>query len=153
MVYTLGYEGLSAERLVAIAKHLDADVIDVRGVPHSRKRGFGSKQLPAALGDRYQWHGDKLGNKGENRVTLEGLDRVIDWSLSGRNKILMCLEEAPADCHRFQLIARPLLDRGVDTLNIFQDELIATSSLIEALNSTDPDAAYEYEPFSLPGGP
>jgi len=48
---------------------------------------------------------------------LRGIDRLIERAMQGTTAIL-CSEEDPARCHRHRLIARTLLQRGIEVLHI-----------------------------------
>lgn len=141
MIYSVGYEDLAPARLLALAEHFDATVIDVRGSRACRTRGYGSKQLPALLGARYEWHGDRLGNKGGNTTTKAGLEWLAGLydHEQGPNAILMCLEHAPGDCHRHFMIAKPLLKYGADVLHIYGHELVYASDLQSVLDKRATD--------------
>lgn len=144
MIFSIGYQRLTVAELARLAEQLDAVVWDVRGVPVSRKPGFGRRQLEAALGTRYEWHGANLGNKGANTVTPEGLAELAS---EPRTVILMCQEEAPGDCHRHHKIAMPLLAQGVRVMHVYRDEVVGAQELAAALESPDPDATYEFSPL------
>ena len=122
-VISLGYEGLSAEALVAQAHESGAEVVvDVRLNAISRKRGLSKTALAAALqaaGIRYV-HLRGLGNPKDNRAAFVSGDpaahaRFIDLLKSGdgerdlttlrdlaaKNRVaLLCFEHDPATCHR-----------------------------------------------------
>lgn len=154
MIYSIGYEGLSLERLQRILKHFDAKLVDVRGMPRSRKAGFSQNQLGKLLGERYAWMGKFLGNKGENHVTDAGLRWVADHDGPQPNIMLMCMERAPAECHRHHLIARPLSTLGhphrpVDVVHIFDNELVLARDLQASLDDPDPEASYDCETFDV----
>lgn len=140
-LFSIGYEGLPAARLLKIAEHFDAQVIDVRGSRHCRTRGYGSKQLPALLGRRYEWRGDTLGNKGGNTTTRKGLEALageFDHD-EGPHAILLCREAAPGDCHRHFLIATGLLEFNVEVCHIYLDELVLASDLQCVIDKEAPD--------------
>jgi hypothetical protein len=134
VIFSIGYQRLTVAELARLAEQLDAVVWDVRGVPVSRKRGFGRRQLEAALGSRYEWHGATLGNKGAHAVTLEGL---AELAAEARHVILLCQEEAPGECHRHHQIALPLVAQGVHVMHIYRDEIIDAAELERAAVSDD----------------
>jgi hypothetical protein len=152
MIFSIGYQGLvGPEVLLRLATRLDATVVDVRSVPTSRKRGFGRRQLDGLLGGRYQWRGDVLGGRGDG-PTAEGLNALTTppEALFGHpNLVLMCMEEAPGECHRHHAIAVPLLDLGIDVQHIYRDEIVLASALQEALDDPDPNAEYDCEAFNI----
>ena len=135
MIYSIGYAALTPERLDAIASHFQAVVVDVRSIPTSRHRGFGGRQLAALLGPgRYVWKGDVLGGRPPG-VLPEGLAflRALE---PDQNVLLLCMEEAPGDCHRHRAIALALLPE-IDVVHICQDELVDASELQRAIEEDD----------------
>lgn len=132
-IYTIGYQRLTPRALERIADALGIElVIDVRSVPSSRKPGFSRGALSALLGDRYEWRGDTLGGRpGPTAAGLTALAR------EPRRVLLLCLEEAPGDCHRHRTIAVPLAKRRIAVTHIFRDELIAASELQRAIDDGD----------------
>jgi hypothetical protein len=130
-IYTIGYECLKPARLSRIAEGLNAIVIDCRSRPVSRRPGFGGNQLRELLGDRYVWRGDCLGGMPPTSTTRKG----IAWlsALQG-NCLLMCLEEAPGDCHRHSLICGPHFP---DAVHIFRNELVTARELARAIRDDD----------------
>jgi uncharacterized protein (DUF488 family) len=129
MIYTIGYQRLAPERLLQIAEGLDAVIIDVRSIPRSRKRGFGRRSLETLLGRRYQWRGDGLGGLGEiSPIYIQALRQYQG------DAILMCLEEAPGDCHRHWDICAPHIP---DAMHIFRDEIFTARELQRAIDDGD----------------
>jgi hypothetical protein len=129
-IYTIGYQRLAPSRLLHIAQQLDALVVDCRFKPVSRKPSFGGRQLSFLLGDRYTWKGNVLGGRlggGQSHTTPKGIQWIKDQK---RNLILLCLEEAPGDCHRHHDICGPHFP---DALHIFEDELFTANDLNSAL--------------------
>jgi uncharacterized protein (DUF488 family) len=118
MIYTIGYQRLSLDRLTEImdAEHIDK-LLDVRSVPYSRwKPDFNKSVLAAAFGKRYCWKGWLLGGKA-GPVTEEGIEYLVGLAAEKRY-LLMCMEADPRDCHRFQDIGLRLLERGIDSTHI-----------------------------------
>ena len=74
MIYTIGYQAITPERLAEFVEALDAQLIDCRFRPVSRKPGFGGAQLAKQFGDRYRQRGDQLGGLGH--TTAEGIERT-----------------------------------------------------------------------------
>lgn len=148
MLYSIGYQRLRPEELLHVAEALDAVVVDCRARPFSRKAGFGKKQIAALLGERYLWKGDVLGGPGGgSEPTADGLDWLVRYGDSrnmpyDRNLLLLCLEEAPGDCHRHLHIGAPLAARGVEVRHIYRDEVFTAAALEAALRDPDPDAEY-----------
>lgn len=141
-LYTIGYQALAPQRLLQIAQGLDATVIDVRKTPVSRIKGYHKCHLQALLGARYEARGAELGGirNGISNTSLQGINHLRADLAAGRNLILMCMEYAPADCHRHQLICAPHFPRA---LHIFEHALIEAAALQAALDDPDPDAEYD----------
>jgi hypothetical protein len=113
---------------------LDAVLIDCRHKPISRIAGFSGRELAKQFGHRYQQRGHELGG----RTTPEGIASVRALGIRG-NALLLCLEEAPGDCHRHDdICGRALSGRGP----IFRNELFNAGALQAALDA-GPDADYE----------
>lgn len=140
-LYTIGYQAIPPERLLHIATTLNATVIDVRKVPVSRIKGYAKSHLQALLGHRYQARGHELGGirNGVCNTTPDGIAHLRADLAAGQNLILMCMEHAPGDCHRHQLICQPHFP---DALHIFEGELIRAAELHRALTHPNPDEPY-----------
>jgi uncharacterized protein (DUF488 family) len=134
VIYTIGYQRLTPERLEEIVRGLDATLLDCRFVPMSRKPGFSGKALRARLGERYVAAGEDLGGRGH--TTDEGI-RMLREGSRDRNVMLLCMEEAPGECHRHFTICGPHFPAAV---HIYQDELITAAELERA---TQEDTDYE----------
>lgn len=143
-IYTIGYQQLTIDKLRHICAATGVQkLIDTRSVPRSRKAGFSGRQIALSLPEIYEWHGDKLGGKpGDMKQTgIELLQSYIDEQ---KTVLLLCLEEAPGDCHRHQQIAKRLLPH-IDVLHIYRDEVVAASELERALRENE---EYEYRDLS-----
>jgi hypothetical protein len=144
--YSIGYQKLSVQTFAVIASPFDV-VVDTRSYPTSRIPGWSRAALEALLGKRYRWEGQKLG--GKHRETLSDGGReyllVLHAQLRATNGLglLLCLEEAPGDCHRHHQLAMGLLP-GHDVRHIHRREIIAASELHRALAQ---DTAYAYTPL------
>jgi hypothetical protein len=136
MIYTIGYQRLTPKRLGEFVDALDAVLIDCRTNPISRIPGFGHNQLEWQFGMRYAYRGRMLGGRGN--TTPEGIDYLREMATHG-NALLLCLEEAPGDCHRHHNICGPHFP---DAVHIFRDELFTAGALQAALDA-GPDADYE----------
>lgn len=141
-IYSIGYQKLELDDLKDIAEQFDAVVVDVRSVPSSRKKGFSRKALEDALGPFYVFKGDHLGGRAPG-VIIEGLNWLKTFS---HNTMLLCMEEAPGECHRHHDIATRLLP-SIDVTHIYQNELIKASELQRAL---DEDNDYSCRLFASP---
>jgi hypothetical protein len=128
-IYTIGYQRLKPTRLQEIATVLDAIVIDCRVRPQSRRAEFNKPALEKLLGSRYLWRGYQLGGRSyggqQGAITQEG----IDWlriQAAHQNLLLLCMEEAPGECHRHHGICDPHFP---DAIHIYRDELLTADSL------------------------
>lgn len=154
MIFSLGYARRSIQELEMVADQLDAIILDVRGLPTSRKKGFGGKQLATYFGPlRYQWKGDVLGNKGAHTTTIEGLKWLATTyggdDEDGPNALLLCVCDAPGQCHRHFMVARQLLPK-VTVFHVWDNELIESGDLQAFLDERrhNADASYEYRHLS-----
>lgn len=146
-LFTIGYEGLSPERLHAALKVADVAVLaDVRAVANSRKRGFSKGALKAGLveaGLGYE-HFRSLGTPKSGREAARAHDaglmrriyceEVLDTADGGlaldaladlaaeRPVCLLCFERDPARCHR-RVLAERLAPRGFETVDLYGDFL------------------------------
>ncbi len=124
LIYTVGYEGITAETLVTHLKKSGVEVlIDVRAVPLSRKPGLSKNRLAAHLAAAgIEYIGLKgLGTPPEGRAAArkgrtEEMRRIFAEHLktdhaiadmadaidiaSGRRSCLLCFEHRPGTCHR-----------------------------------------------------
>ena len=123
-VFTIGYAQATPATLVAALKAAGIErLIDVRGLPNSRRPGFSKRMLAAALGEagiEYRHLGalgtPKAGREANRRGAMEVYRRILDAHLAevpaqmaliecgelAREKpsCLLCLEADPAHCHR-----------------------------------------------------
>ena len=138
-VFTIGHSSHEFVRFAGLLKrHFVDAVVDVRSVPYSRRYSqFNRNKLEMALksqGIDYLFMGAELGARSqdpscykEGRVQYRklagtsrfhsGIQRVLDESCRMR-VALMCAEKDPLNCHRTILVARELVDRGIDVQHI-----------------------------------
>lgn len=100
MIFTIGYDGgLTTDQLAKILDDADAVLIDVRLTPFSRIKGWGSKQLVAAVGEHRYIQRRDLGGGTEDKT--EGIEYLKQYDgLNNPNCVLLCKEENPSECHR-----------------------------------------------------
>lgn len=148
VVYTIGYDELTANRLAQIIKLLGVKIlIDVRSKADIAKEtpaGMTVDELKAQFGDAYSWEGKWLGSRAViTDESIQFLDQFI------REQSGPCLligrEEAPGDCHRHRYLSLPLIARGLDPMHIFDDQLVDASELQAAI-----DAKPDREPLMRP---
>jgi len=136
-ILSVGYARLPPRRFTRIVSFVDY-IIDTRSKPVSRKPGWSQLDLSRKFGAKYRWEGTLLGGLGKG-VHASGLANLRALSDQGKRLLLICLEEAPGDCHRHRMIARRLLpDREV--LHIYRDEVVTASELERSIR----DESYEY---------
>lgn len=164
-VFTIGHSSHEFVRFVRLLKrHFTDAVVDVRSVPYSRRYSqFNRNKLEMALksqGIDYLFMGAELGARSqdpscykEGRVQYRklagtsrfhsGIQRVLDESCRMR-VALMCAEKDPLNCHRTILVARELVDRGIDVQHILasgklESHEAALRRLITQLNLLEQD--------------
>jgi hypothetical protein len=135
-LYSIGYQRLAVARLAEIVDALGAVLVDCRYRPYSQRPEFTGAALAARFGERYQQRGAELGGFGH--TTAAGITRLRQDAAS-RNVLLMCMEEAPGDCHRHHAICWPAIPEAI---HIYREELITAAALQAALDAGD-DAEYE----------
>lgn len=142
-LFTIGYEGLDPERLVAALTSAGVGTLaDVRAVANSRKRGFSKGALKlgveeAGLGyehlralgtpkaGRQAAHAGDAGlmrriyceevlDTGEGGLALDALAKLAERAPT----CLLCFERDPANCHR-RVLAERLAERGFETVDLF----------------------------------
>jgi len=134
MIYTVGYQKLTMPRLEWLMARLKIDVlIDVRSEPRSRRPEFNIGRLAQALGARYEWRPSLGGFQQIDPTALDALEN------EPRHVMLMCMEEAPGECHRHFAIAAQLLHR-CQVIHVFRDELVDAQELQRSIEVED-----EYE--------
>ena len=129
-VYTIGYQGVSPEHLVAVLRKNEIDeVVDVRLTARSRKRGFSKQALaealrkagiryshcpdlgcPKAIRDAYKQTGDFEQYLRAYKATvlsrrLRRLSQLGQWA-QVRRLCLLCFEADATRCHRSVVAAR-----------------------------------------------
>jgi len=118
MIYTIGYQRMTVERLVAIMdKKKITKLIDVRNKPFSRNPQFNRNNLARVLGDRYLWKSDILGGL-HGPVPEEGIAFLVTIRRT-ETVLVMCMETGPRSCHRFYDIATRLHQgHGFDAIHL-----------------------------------
>lgn len=141
-VYTIGHSNHTIETLVELLQKNEVQVIvDVRSTPRSRynpqfDQGTIEKSLRAA-GIRYLFLGKELGARSDDPANYQngrvvygrlantalfrqGIERVKHGAETYRIA-LMCAEKEPLDCHRTLLVAKALVDEGMQIEHILAD--------------------------------
>lgn len=158
-VLTVGHSNHSLERFLGLlAAHGVEVLVDVRSSPYSRfAPQFNREALKAALRAAsvgYGFLGDELGGRPQDgdfyddeghvlygRVArsmlfVGGIER-LERGLGGHRVAIMCSEEDPTHCHRRLLVARVLVDRGVEVLHVRGDGRLQREAELEAVAQGD----------------
>ncbi len=165
IVYTVGHSTHPQERFIALLqRHEITAVADVRSKPYSRMNPqFNREELKVALrsqGIAYVFLGKELGARSDDptcyhegkvqygRLAMtnlfqQGLERVREGAQKYRIA-LMCAEKEPLDCHRTILVARHIVEQGMDVRHILGDGRLEVHSalmtrLVRQLNLPDSD--------------
>ena len=150
MIYTIGHSTHLIENFVSLLQtHKINAIADVRSVPYSRRHPqFNCDVLNETLkeqGIAYVYLGKELGGRSDEPGCYEngqvkyrllaktplfrsGIERLLDGS--SRNKIaLMCAEREPLNCHRAILVARELVEVGLDIGHILYNGQLETHDM------------------------
>jgi len=140
---TIGHSNHAHEHFQSLLREHGVEVlVDVRSWPHSRYVEWVDRtQLPGVVsraGAKYLFLGDRLGGRPEGEEFYDGDGHVLYSRLAtspdfctGIERLrrgleryrvaIMCSEEDPAECHRRLLVAKVLLEQGVDVSHIRGD--------------------------------
>lgn len=146
MLYAIGYGQLTPPVLRRVMdKAKVTHLVDVRSIPQSRRKGFSRRALESEFPE-YMWKGDCLGGikPGCPGTTQAGLDWLVEFQVKN-TPLLLCVCHTRGFCHTHQLIAVPLLKRGIDCKHIYENEVILASSL--AWSMEDDARAYDSVPL------
>jgi uncharacterized protein (DUF488 family) len=142
VIYTVGHSTHTWEDFLKLLTAHDIEVVaDVRSKPYSRfNPQFNRDALASGLeeaGKRYVFLGKELGGKPQDPDRpladeliweyirsrpqfREGLAKLLEEARHAKVSLL-CAEADPARCHRGQLLAPELEDRGVEVRHILAD--------------------------------
>lgn len=152
-LYSIGHSNVPIECFLELLQHhAITTLVDARSTPYSRYNPqFRRSELRDALlaqGIRYLFLGDRLGGKpADNRfrradgsVDYElvaasdffqtGLRQLIEMGATD-NVAFMCAEADYKHCHRYWLITRALVQRGIAVQHILHAGGVATSTLLD----------------------
>lgn len=146
-VLTIGHSTHSIDAFIALLRqHGVTALADVRSAPFSRFNPQFNKEALArslkARGIKYVFLGRELGARSDDRSCYEngrvqyarlartklfhsGLNRVIRGS-HDHCIALMCAEKEPLECHRTLLVARSLIEHGVNVAHVLADGQLET---------------------------
>ncbi len=148
-IYTIGYQSAAVEDLIATLKQAGVTrVLDIREVPYSRRQEFSSEPLAAALqqyGIAYT-HIRELGNPPAGREAARAghaaaFREIFTAHLAGKDGqrglsqaltlaaaepvCLLCMEKAPAHCHRSMVTAKMREATGQEIVHLHVSRKIA----------------------------
>lgn len=141
-VYTIGMNGFNADSMAETFRGLNAaKLIDCCWKPN--------RALRANLSDeQYEWAGDRLSaGRTASEIREKGYAWLTSLVMAGKSVLIMYREEEPWKCRRHSEIACDLLNRGIDCVHVYNDELIQASELQAAL---DEDREYKAKKWRLP---
>ena len=146
-VLTIGHSTHSIDAFIELLRrHGVTALADVRSAPFSRfNPQFNKETLARSLkehGIKYVFLGRELGARSNDRSCYEngrvqyarlarteafrsGLDRVMRGAHDHRIA-LMCAEKEPWECHRTILVARALVEQGIEVQHILADGRLET---------------------------
>lgn len=153
-VLTIGHSNHPLDRFLELLRQHEVDVlVDARSQPVSRFSPHFSRnaldRAVTALSIGYLFMGDALGGRpsarecydAEGKVDYDRIEaqpfyqRAIEQLLDGIARFrvcVLCAEEDPSRCHRRLLIARTLVQRGIDVLHIRKTGTIETEQELRA---------------------
>jgi len=164
-VYTIGHSTHETDAFVDLLRRHEIHALaDVRSSPYSRfNPQYNRETLQRNLeanGIAYVFLGKELGARSEDPACYEngrvqfgrlartalfekGIERVLEGAKRYR-LALMCAEKDPLECHRTILVARSLVERGVDVRHILEDGALETHDraldrLLEHFKLDEPD--------------
>lgn len=149
-LYSIGHSNASLAAFQALLeRHQISALADARSRPYSRYNPhFSRERLKQSLeenGINYFFLGDRIGGKPENsafrlengridyealsrsEIYLAGLARLMEIGKTNRTAF-MCAEADYKNCHRYWLITRSLIERGVNVTHILHSGETADSS-------------------------
>ena len=148
-IYTIGHSTHEIENFIELLKRYEINAVaDVRSVPYSRwQPQFNRENLKAVLTAHdigYVFLGKELGARSDDPECYEsgrvkyrllantqpfksGIERIREGSRR-RRIVLMCAEKEPLDCHRTILVARKLVEAGLDVAHVLADGEVESHS-------------------------
>ena len=155
-IFTVGHSRHPADHFFALlARHQIQVLVDVRSRTYSRfSPQFNKKHLEQAVRDRgleYLFLGRSLGGRPEgselynadgalnyarravDRDFLAGIEELLRLAADERVAI-MCAEEDPEKCHRWLLVGKTLVARGVSIIHIRGDGTVTPAEPCQQTN-------------------
>lgn len=147
-IYSIGHSNVEMSDFTALLSRCEIEtLVDARSQPYSRYSPHFSRDALrrsiTAAGIEYVFMGDQLGGRPEGEefylngkadydaietapFYLEGIARLLEIASSSR-AAFMCSEADFKKCHRYHLITRTLVRRGVSVFHILHTGDLATS--------------------------
>ena len=152
-IYTIGHSNAGIEAFIELLRRHEIDLlVDTRSKPYSRYNPhFSREPLKQSLtenGIEYVFMGHELGGKPEDTAYYfqsgkvnyeqlakagfyqEGIERLLTLGRD-RRVVFMCAEADYKHCHRYWLITRTLIQRGVEVSHILHSGEVITSETAE----------------------
>ena len=152
-IYSIGHSNAEAALFLdLLRRYLIERLVDTRSQPYSRyATQFNRDALRRSLSEanvEYAYMGDLIGGRpedleyylGSGKVDYEllaaapfylsGIDRLLALA-AGAQVAFMCTEADFKKCHRYWLITRTLLERGVEVRHILHSGELSGSELSE----------------------
>ncbi|HZS06193.1 MAG TPA: DUF488 domain-containing protein [Blastocatellia bacterium] len=149
-LYSIGHSNVEIETFLGLLRrHGIKRLVDTRSQPYSRySPQFSREALRAALneaGINYVFMGDRIGGRPEGSeyylpsgkvdydllatapAYLSGIESLIELGVASRTAF-MCSEADFHHCHRYHLITRTLVNRGVEVQHITHSGELAGST-------------------------
>lgn len=152
-LFSIGHSNASIEKFLTLLKQHEITLLaDVRSQPYSRYNPhFGREALKQAVmadGINYVFLGDRIGGKpadaslllpngkvnydklAATEVFQNGIGQLLE--LAETNKVsFMCAEADFRHCHRYWLITRTLVERGIEVQHILHTGEVVGSAAAE----------------------
>jgi uncharacterized protein (DUF488 family) len=160
-VFTIGHSNLGIERFLGLLTQNGIQIlVDVRSSPYSRYAVQYNhdciEHLVEQANVEYQYFGSVLGGKPSNPEFYDNDGRVLYGKIAESEEFqdaishliqlirnftvaIMCSEENPAGCHRRLLLARVLMERGVDVIHIRSDGALQSESGLRETEESERD--------------
>lgn len=152
-LYSIGHSNANLNAFLDLLRRNEiAALVDTRSQPYSRYNPHFSrealKQSVNEHGIEYVYLGNRIGGKPEGREFyfpngkvnfevlaqspgyLSGIEQLLTLA-ERRNVAFMCAEADYKHCHRYWLITRSLVERGIDVRHILHSGEIVASSATE----------------------
>jgi uncharacterized protein (DUF488 family) len=161
LLLTLGYGKRTIDEVIALLREHEVEyLVDVRSAPWSKYQpDFSHDALKThlrAAGITYLYMGEELGGRPKDRsyydedtvnygrlkespAFREGIGRLRKAWDGGYRVALLCSEARPENCHRTKLIAKTLVEEGMDVVHLDEDGIVLShDEVMERLSEGQP---------------